>query len=123
MTDKNDDTSAGKPIEEQAREQTGQQQVRLRIDEKNMQTNYANGFLARETAEEVILDFGLNVVQPSGKEEDKPEIVFHASERVIMNYYVVKRLALTLGQLVRRYEQQFGQLELDVAKRRSGEAG
>ena len=34
-----------------------------------------------------------------------------------MNYYSAKRLALTLGQIIRRYEQQFGELELDVTKR------
>ena len=28
---------ADKPVEEQAREQTGQQQVRLRVDERSMQ--------------------------------------------------------------------------------------
>jgi hypothetical protein len=35
-----------------------------------------------------------------------------------MNYYSAKRLAITLSQLIRRHEEQFGELELDVAKRR-----
>lgn len=115
------ENSMGKPIEEQAREQTGQKQIRLYIDEKNMQTNYANAFRTSESAEEVILDLGLNVVRPSGERKDQPEIVFQANDRIIMNYYSVKRLAITLSQIVRRYEQQYGELELDVAKRRSGE--
>lgn len=107
-----------KPIEEQAREQTGQQQVRLRIDERNMRSCYANAFRTNGTAEEVILDFGLNLINPATQEQGQPEIVFQVSERVIMNYYSAKRLAITLSQLIRRHEEQFGELELDVAKRR-----
>ena len=107
-----------KPIEEQAREQTGQQQIRLRIDERNMQTCYGNAFRTNGTAEEVILDFGLNLMNPATPEQGQPEIVFQVSERVIMNYYSAKRLAITLSQLIRRHEEQFGELELDVAKRR-----
>ena len=119
---KDDDAPTPQPhaIEDQAREQTGQKQVRIRVDETSMKTDYANAFRASETAEEVILDFGLNTTRPSPQQKDQPEIVFKANERVIMNYYSAKRLAITLGQLIRRYEQQFGELELDVAKRRTG---
>ena len=107
-----------KPIEAQAREQTGQQQVRLRMDEREMGTSYANAFRTNGTAEEVMLDFGLNLVIPTTP-ESQPEIVFKVNERIIMNYYSAKRLAITLSQLIRRHEEQFGQLELDVAKRRT----
>jgi len=109
-----------KPIEEQAREQTGQRQVQLRIDERNMQACYANAFRTNGTAEEVILDFGLNLMNPATQQpqQGQPEIIFQISERVIMNYYSAKRLAITLSQLIRRHEEQFGDLEMDVAKRR-----
>jgi len=122
MTEKkNTETSAEKPIEEQAREQTGQKQVRMRINENNMRTAYANAFRASETAEEIILDFGVNTIRPAAGQQDQPEIIFQANERIIMNLYSAKRLAITLSQLIRKYEQQFGELELDVAKRRSQE--
>ena len=107
-----------KPIEEQVREQTGQQQVALRLDERDMSTTYANAFRANGTAEEVMLDFGLNTLIPPANEQAQPEIVFKVNERVIMNYYSAKRLAITLSQLIRRHEDQFGELELDAAKRR-----
>jgi hypothetical protein len=122
----------GEPVvEQQARQQTGQQQVRLRIDEREMTTCYANAFRTNGTAEEVMLDFGLNLVVPAptppGQEgqqppqQPQPEILFQVKERVILNYYSAKRLAITLSQLIRRHEEQFGELELDVAKRRKGE--
>ena len=107
-----------KPVEAQAREQTGRKQIRVRVDERNMKTSYANAFRTNGTAEEVILDFGLNMVNPVVEKADVPEITFQVSERVIMNYFSAKRLAITLSQLIRRHEDQFGELELDVAKRR-----
>jgi len=106
-------------IEQQATEQTGQQQVRLRVDERNMQTTYSNAFRTNGTAEEVMLDFGLNLVGPgAGGEQNQPEILFQINQRVIMNYYSAKRLAITLSQLIRRHEDQFGELEMNVANRR-----
>ena len=125
--EKNEPAPGEKPIEEQAREQTGQRQVRLRIDERNMRSSYANAFRTNGTAEEVMLDFGLNLISPAaqqqaagqpGTQQQQAEIIFQVSDRVIMNYYSAKRLAITLSQLIRRHEEQFGQLELDVAKRR-----
>ncbi len=117
--------SSDGPVEEQAREQAGQRQVRLRIDQRNMASAYANAFRTHGSAEEVILDFGVNLVNPAagpggpgGTNGPQPEVVFQIASRVIMNYYSAKRLALTLGQLIRRHEEQFGELELDVVRRR-----
>ena len=119
MAENNDSGKLGeKPLEEQVREQTGQRQVQLRVDERNMQTSYANAFRTSGTAEEVIVDFGLNLVNPVRQQQTQPEILFQANQRVIMNHYSTKRLAMTLSQLIRRHEEQFGVIELDVAKRR-----
>lgn len=107
-------------LDEQARQQTGQQQVRLRIDEREMDTTYANAFRTNGTAEEVMLDFGLNLMGASAGADgqSQPEILFRVNQRVVLNFFTAKRLAITLGQLVRRHEEQFGEVELDVAKRR-----
>jgi len=117
---KNRDTGAGdeKPVEEQAREQTGQRRIRLRVDDAKMQTCYANAFRTNTTAEEVLLDLGLNLVGPAEQQDGEPQVVFQVNQRVVMNYYSAKRLAIALGQAVRRHEEQFGEIELDVNKRR-----
>ena len=106
------------PVEQQAREQTGQRRVRVRVDEREMQTTYANAFHTRPTNDEVMLGFGLNVVVPSPEDRTQPEILFKVNQQVILNYYTAKRLAINLSQVIRRHEEQFGELELDVAKRR-----
>jgi hypothetical protein len=106
--------------EDQAREQTGQQQVRLRVDQTDMETSYANAFRANETAEELMIDFGINFPVGGGEGQNDAEIAFQVTNRIVLNLYSAKRLALTLGQIVRRHEQEFGELQLDVSKRRQG---
>ena len=111
--------------EEQAKQQTGQQQIRMRIDEREMKTAYSNAFRTNGTAEEVMLDFGVNLVVPSAEpvqqgKQPTPEILFQVNQRIILNYFSAKRLAITLSQLIRRHEEDFGELEMDVAKRRKG---
>ncbi len=68
---------AGKAAEteDQAREQMGERQVRLRVDEQSMASGHANAFGTNGTAEEVMLDFGLNVVNPASQNE--AEAVVH----------------------------------------------
>jgi len=116
-----EDISSEKTIEEQGRDQTGHKQIRVRIDERNLQTSYVSGFRPTMTAEEVILDFGLNLVRPTGNKDNPAELVFQANNRLIMSYFSAKRLAMVLGQIVRRYEQQFGEIELNAAKRRASQ--
>jgi hypothetical protein len=92
------------------------QNVQVRVDERDLNTSYANAFRANGTAEEVVLDFGLNM--QSQAQGDQANVIFKVNDRIIMNYYSVKRLAITLGQIVRRHEEAYGELELDVEKRR-----
>ena len=40
------------------------------------------------------------------------QILWKISDRVVLSYVNAKRLALSLGQLVKRYEQQFGELNV-----------
>ena len=99
-----------------------QQQLRVRVDERDMKTAYANGFRTNGTLEEVVVDFGLNLPTPQTAPDQQPEVVFRVTERVVMNYYSAKRLTITLSQLIRRHEEQFGELQLDANERRSGDA-
>jgi len=113
-----EELSSEKTIEEQGRDQSGHKQIRVRIDERNLQTSYVSGFRPTMTAEEIMLDFGLNLIRPTGNKEHPIELVFQANNRVIMSYYSAKRLAISLSQIVHRFEQQFGPLELNAGKRR-----
>jgi len=115
---KNDDKEdRGNVVAQQTEQQTGRR-VRVRVDERDVSSAYANAFRTNATAEEVIIDFGLNSVNQSAEQQKEPEIIFDVAQRVIMNYYSAKRLAVTLSQLIRQHEDQFGELQLDVDSRR-----
>ena len=90
-------------------EQQQQQQVQLLLDETQMKTSFANAYRIHTTAEEVVVDFGFNMANPN-PQGGQQQLLFKVSDRVIMSYSNVKRLAMSLQQLVRRYEQQFGEL-------------
>jgi hypothetical protein len=116
---------ADQQVENQAREQVGSRQVRMRIDERGLTTTYANAFRTNSSPEEVIIDFGLNLVtQPAAKDSNGAsgstpgEILFQVTNRTIMNYFSAKRLAITLTQMIKRHEEQFGSLELNAETRR-----
>jgi hypothetical protein len=118
MEQTNSEETPQEPAEEQTRGADQQGRVRVDIDERNLRTSYANGFRTTATEEELVLDFGLNHVQPSTQRSGERKMVFQANERIIMSYYSAKRLAIALGQIVSRHERDFGELEMDSAKRR-----
>lgn len=121
----NPDAGDTPEVHEQAAAQTGQRQVRVRVDERDRSTTYANAFRSNGTAEEVIVDFGMNAFAPAmrgGGEAQQQnvlgEVVFQVSDRIVMNYWTAKRLAINLGQIVRRYEDEYGELKLNAADRK-----
>ncbi len=65
---------------ERVEQQPGQQQVTLRVDESKMASSYANAFRTHATAEEVILDFGLNL--PGAQQVNEGIVKAYAEEGV-----------------------------------------
>ena len=93
-------------------DQQGQgQQIQLRIDESKMSTTYANTIRTSTTADEVVMDFGMNLPVPG--QDNQPMLQFSVGSRVIMNWQGAKRLAITLGQVVRQYEERAGEIQLN----------
>jgi hypothetical protein len=97
--------------EEQAQ---GEQGVQLVLDERELRTMFSNAYRIHTTAEEVVLDFGFNMANPN-PQSGQQQLLFKVTERVIMSYPNVKRLAGSLVQLVKRYEQQFGEIPTNPA--------
>lgn len=87
-----------------------QRQVQLRIDESKMTTTYANTIRTSTTPDEVVLDFGVNLPVPS--QEQTPVIGFNVGSRVVMNWRGAKRLAISLGQVIRQFEERNGEIPL-----------
>jgi len=88
-----------------------QQNVQVNLDERDLRTTFANAYRIHTTAEEVVLDLGFNMPNPNPAGGGQ-SLLFKVNERVVMSYANTKRLAMSLGQLVKRYEQQFGELQI-----------
>ncbi len=106
------------PADRQPPQNPGQR-VQLRLDDTGLQAHYSN--LTRVTAgpEEVIIDFGMSM--PNADEPQNQSA--RMTDRVILNYFNTKRLAMTLNATVARYEKAFGPIELDASKRQLHDEG
>jgi hypothetical protein len=93
--------------------------VQLMLDERDMRATFANAYRIHTTAEEVVLDFGFNMLNPN-PQTGQQQMLFKVSDRMIMTYSTVKRLTGSLTQLIRRYEQQFGEIPMQPAQLGAG---
>jgi hypothetical protein len=90
----------------QAQQQEGQQQE-IQIRDMGATTHYSNFFTATGGQDAVMLSFG-NLFGGNA--------VVQIESKVVLSLRNTKRLALSLGQLIRRYEEQHG--EIDIGNRR-----
>jgi hypothetical protein len=88
-----------------------QQSVQLVVDEKDLKSVFANAYRIYTTAEEVVIDLGFNMPDPN-PQGGNPRLLFKVTDRVIMSYASTKRLSQSINQLVNRYEQQFGPIQV-----------
>jgi hypothetical protein len=79
---------------------------KIRWDDSQMQSSYANVCNVASTREEVVLLFGINQAWQAGQSE----IPIQLTNRVIISPYVAKRLSTLLENVLKEYETRFGQL-------------
>jgi len=97
-----------------------ERQISLRIDETKMVTTYSNTIRTSTTGDEVVLDFGMNL--PMQGENNQPTLLFSVGSRVIMNWQGAKRLAMSMAQVVRAFEERNGEIPLNAPRSASGNA-
>ena len=95
----------------------GQQQVQVLLDERELKTTYSNAYRIHQSMEEVVLDLGFNMPNPN-PQGGQAQLLFKVTDRAIMSYTNAKRLAMSLSQLVKRYEQQFGEIPMQPGQPR-----
>jgi hypothetical protein len=79
---------------------------KIRWDDTNMKSSYANFCNVASTREEFVLLFGVN----QGWQAGQPEIPIQLTDRIIMSPFVANRLAPLLTNVLREYETRFGSL-------------
>jgi hypothetical protein len=85
-------------------------EIKIKWDTAQMRTSYANVCNVSSTREEVTLLFGTNQTWQS----ESNELTVNLTERIILNAYAAKRLALLLNNIMKEYESRFGELNLDL---------
>jgi hypothetical protein len=84
--------------------------MQVMVDERDIKSHYSNAYRIHATADEVIVDLGFNMPDPGSRQNQPQALLLKITDRVIFNYVNAKRLAASLTQLIKRYEQQFGEL-------------
>ena len=92
--------------------------VQVLLDERDLKSMYSNAYRIHTSAEEVVIDLGFNMPNPNPNPQQGQQLLFKVTDRVIMSYSNAKRLAASLTQLIRRYEQQFGEIPVQPAAQR-----
>lgn len=92
--------------------QTDPRSMRVRLDTRDQADQYVNVFRTGVTRDELMLEIGVtrfNIVD-DGEGRPEQELVMRLPTRCIMNFNTAKRLALSLGRLVRDHEQKHGEI-------------
>jgi hypothetical protein len=84
----------------------------IQWDVSKMESSYANVCNVSCTREEFTLLFGMNKTWDAGQRK----LTVDMTDRIIVNPYAAKRLYLLLGNVIRQYEDRFGEIHLDVAE-------
>jgi hypothetical protein len=83
-------------------------QMKVRWDDSNMKSTYANVCNVAGTREEIVLLFGMNQAWHAGQKE----VTVQLADRIVMSPFVAKRLALMLGNILKDYEKKYGKLDI-----------
>jgi hypothetical protein len=94
---------------ETAAEARGTEGMRIKWDDANMKSSYANVCNVTSTREEVVMLFGVNQAWNRGQKE----VTIQLTDRIIVSPYAAKRLMMLLDGVVKEYEKRFGVLNVE----------
>ena len=100
--------AANKPAE--SADVKGMEGTKIKWDDSNMKSSYANVCNVTSTREEVVMLFGINQAWNRGQKE----VTIGLTDRIVISPYAAKRLAMLLSGVVTQYEGRFGALNVDM---------
>jgi hypothetical protein len=101
---------ATKPADEaKGKAAAAQEGSRIKWDDANMRSSYANVCNVTSTREEVVMLFGINQAWNRGQKE----VTIQLTDRIIISPYAAKRMVMLLDGVVKEYEKRFGALNVE----------
>jgi Protein of unknown function (DUF3467) len=88
----------------------GLEGTKIKWDDANMKSSYANVCNVTSTREEVVMLFGINQAWNRGQKE----VTIQLTDRIIISPYAAKRLATLLEGVMKEYESRFGALQVEA---------
>jgi hypothetical protein len=101
--------ATSKPAEDADSKAKAQEQTKIKWDDSNMKSSYANVCNVTSTREEVVMLFGINQAWNRGQKE----VTIQLTDRIIISPYAAKRLVTLLEGVVKEYEKRFGALNVE----------
>jgi hypothetical protein len=98
--------------------ETTVQGTKIRWDDSNMKSAYANVCNVSSTREEVVMLFGVNQAWNRGQKE----VTIQLTDRIIISPFAAKRLSMLLNSVVKEYESRFGALNVEPGAAAAGAA-
>ena len=83
--------------------------TKIKWDDSNMKSAYANVCNVSSTREEVVMLFGMNQAWNRGQKE----VTIQLTDRIVVSPYAAKRLSMLLRGVVDEYEKRFGALNIE----------
>jgi hypothetical protein len=90
--------------------------TKIKWDDSNMKSAYANVCNVSSTREEVVLLFGVNQAWNRGQKE----VTIQLTDRIIISPFAAKRLSMLLNSVVKEYESRFGALNVELGPATGG---
>ena len=90
--------------------------TKIKWDDSNMKSAYANVCNVSSTREEVVLLFGVNQAWNRGQKE----VTIQLTDRIIISPFAAKRLSMLLNSVVKEYESRFGTLNVELGPAAGG---
>jgi hypothetical protein len=84
--------------------------MKIKWDDSNMKSSYANVCNVTSTREEVVMLFGVNQAWNRGQKE----VTVQLTDRIIVSPFAAKRLSILLQGVVGEYEKRFGALNVEA---------
>lgn len=84
--------------------------MKIKWDDSNMKSSYANVCNVTSTREEVVMLFGMNQAWNRGQKE----VTIQLTDRIVISPFAAKRLSMLLGNVVKEYENRFGTLNIEA---------
>ena len=84
--------------------------MKIKWDDSNMKSSYANVCNVTSTREEVVILFGMNQAWNRGQKE----VTIQLTDRIVISPFAAKRMSLLLNNVVKEYESRFGQLNIET---------